>query len=83
MNLIGCMMDRKMLTEREKNRLVGVLVAYLADEGEDMYHIKIWVYTWPGAFIICPGSSIVAEVMCMCRRMYFMCVCAYHLKKKS
>lgn len=60
-------MERELLMWREKKWTeVGVLVAYLADRGGDMYHIKIWVYTWPGAFVICPGSSIVAEVMCLC-----------------
>lgn len=52
------------MRREEKRTAVGVLVAYLADRGGDMHHIKIWVYTWPGASIICPGSSIVVEVMC-------------------
>lgn len=56
-----CVHDRKRNGEgHQKNgpTLVGVLVAYLADT----CLINIWVHIWPGAFIVCPGSNIVAQV---------------------
>ncbi len=54
-------------------------MAHLVDKGEYMYHIKIWVHIWPGAFIICPGSSLMAQVYVHVWLSVCECVCAFHL----
>lgn len=82
MCVCACVTGREMVKDRGKNRLWWcVLVAHLVDRGGYMYHIKIWVHIWPGAFIICPGSSIMAQVYVpVCE--YSLCVSLHFVGKK-